>query len=298
MSLTRLKSSMSSITRPSGWSKRRAAAASAAITCWKRPWLERPVSSSVTAWRWTCSCRSTFSSERPVWRASEATSSRSAAVNGLPWRATETIPRGACSASPSCWAIGAASARRRRRRWRWRRASPSSCACASAAAIACSAPASSPTRAASSSGPSAVGADRGAAALPLDARRRSSACRSPAAPTRSRLAAKVAPMRWIESRSRARSSASSSTRCSSSLDILLNSRPSWANSSLPSTGTVVVKSPPPIRLAAARKRSSWPCSWREISSAPTNASSRKQQRAARARSTGRAWRRRRRRSCR
>ena len=106
MSLTRLKSSTSTISSASGCSKRRAAAASAATTAWKRPWLDRPVSSSVTAWRWTCSCRSTFSSERPVWRASEATSSRSASLKGRSRRATTTMPRGS-SCGPG---IGAARA--------------------------------------------------------------------------------------------------------------------------------------------------------------------------------------------
>ena len=37
------------------------------MTSWKRRWLNSPVSSSVTAWRCTVSCRSTFSTETAAW---------------------------------------------------------------------------------------------------------------------------------------------------------------------------------------------------------------------------------------
>ena len=67
MSLTRLKSSMSSMIRPSSCPKRRVRSTSTAMTSWKRRWLNRPVRSSVTAWRWIVSCRSTFSIEIAAW---------------------------------------------------------------------------------------------------------------------------------------------------------------------------------------------------------------------------------------
>ena len=50
-----------------GVPERRARSTSCVITSWKRRWLKRPVSSSVTAWRCTVSCRSTFSTETEAW---------------------------------------------------------------------------------------------------------------------------------------------------------------------------------------------------------------------------------------
>ena len=69
MSLTDLKSSMSSMISPSGWPKRLERSTSTVMTSWKRRWLNSPVSSSVTAWRCTVSCRSTFSIETDAWLA-------------------------------------------------------------------------------------------------------------------------------------------------------------------------------------------------------------------------------------
>ena len=82
MSLTRLKLSMSSMIRPSSWPKRRVRSTSAAMTSWKRRWLNRPVSSSVTAWRWIVSCRSTFSIEIAAWFVRYSNSSRWRSENG------------------------------------------------------------------------------------------------------------------------------------------------------------------------------------------------------------------------
>ena len=71
------------------------------------------------------------------------------------------------------------------------------------------------------------------------------------------------PTRRIASRRRLRSSWSSSSRFSSSRAIRLNSMPSAANSSLPSVGTAIRKSPAAIRRAASSRRWIWACSERE-----------------------------------
>ena len=105
MSLTRLKLSMSSMISPSSWPKRRVRSTSAVMTSWKRRWLNRPVSSSVTAWRWTCSCRSTFSIEIAAWLVRYSNSSRWRSENGRPGRAIEITPSTPSSGS------GAASGR-------------------------------------------------------------------------------------------------------------------------------------------------------------------------------------------
>src|SRR3954447_22757270 len=47
------------------------------MTSWKRRWLKSPVSSSVTAWRCTVSCRSTFSTDTAAWLVRYENSSRS-----------------------------------------------------------------------------------------------------------------------------------------------------------------------------------------------------------------------------
>ena len=68
------------------------------------------------------------------------------------------------------------------------------------------------------------------------------------------------PTRRIASARRVRSRWSSSRRCSSSSAIELNSLPSAANSSLPSVGTRLEKSPRPIARAAASRL--WTSAWR------------------------------------
>ncbi len=68
------------------------------------------------------------------------------------------------------------------------------------------------------------------------------------------------PTRRIASARRVRSRWSSSSRCSSSSAIELNSLPSAANSSLPSVGTRLEKSPRPIARAAASRL--WTSAWR------------------------------------
>ena len=81
-------------------------------------------------------------------------------------------------------------------------------------------------------------------------------------------------MRRIASLRRMRSRDSSSSRRDNSLDMLLNSTPSAANSSRPSTLTGDEKSPLPSRRAASRKPLSLPCRAREASSEKPNASAR------------------------
>ena len=92
---------------------------------------------------------------------------------------------------------------------------------------------------------------------------------------RFRLDAKVSPIRRIASLSRTRSRDNSSSRRQSSLDMLLNSAPSAANSSLPSTLIGEDKSPLPSRRAASRKPLRRPWSEREASIEKPTASTRK-----------------------
>src|ERR671916_357935 len=83
---------MSSMISPSSWPKRRVRSTSTDMTSWKRRWLNRPVSSSVTAWRWIASCRSTFSIEIAAWLVRYSNSSRWRCENGSPGRAIEITP--------------------------------------------------------------------------------------------------------------------------------------------------------------------------------------------------------------
>ena len=135
-----------SMRRPTSWSKRAARSSSASSASWKRRWFERPVSSSVTAWRRTCSWRWTFSSEVADWPASEAKISRSAAVKARSRRATVSRPAtppwasGGESGEASAWIPSFTDSARRR----IPRASDSAERTASAA------PPSSPARARSS----------------------------------------------------------------------------------------------------------------------------------------------------
>ena len=69
VSLTRLKSSMSSSTRPTGWPKRRKRSTSSSRFSSKRRRLDSPVSSSVTDWRSTVSCSPTLAIETAAWPA-------------------------------------------------------------------------------------------------------------------------------------------------------------------------------------------------------------------------------------
>ncbi len=91
-------------------------------------------------------------------------------------------------------------------------------------------------------------------------RRAPSRSRSRAARVRSRPEANASPIRRTDW------SSSSRWRCScficslSCSLILLNSRARPASSSLPSAGTSPLKSPPPIRFAAASIEAIWPCS--------------------------------------
>src|SRR5215218_8413236 len=91
---------MSSMIRPTSSPKRLARSTSWKMTSWKRRWLKRPVSSSVTAWRWTVSWRSTFSIETPACCERYVNSSRSGSENPLVLRATVSMPR----MRPPSWA--------------------------------------------------------------------------------------------------------------------------------------------------------------------------------------------------
>src|SRR4051795_5704244 len=71
---------MSSRTSPSGCWKRRARSTSVDIASWKRRRLNRPVSSSVTAWRSTVSCRPTFSIATAACSAGEWNGARPASL--------------------------------------------------------------------------------------------------------------------------------------------------------------------------------------------------------------------------
>jgi hypothetical protein len=99
-------------------------------------------------------------------------------------------------------------------------------------------------------------------------------------PTRSSPAATDWPTRRIDSCSRSRSRWSSSRRSLSWAAIELNSLPRAANSSLPSAGTVTLKSPAPRRWAASSSRWISDCRRRETATANAKASARKAMNAA------------------
>ena len=65
-----------------------------------------PVSSSVTAWRWTVSWRSAFSIETTAWPARYSSSSSSSRVKARPRRAIEITPRYSGSVVPTSARIG------------------------------------------------------------------------------------------------------------------------------------------------------------------------------------------------
>src|SRR5918999_1332906 len=92
-SLTCLKLSRSTITRPSGLWKRRLRSTSRARIERKARALASPVSSSVTAWRSTVACRLAFSIETIAWPARYSSSSSSWRENSRPWRAIESTPK-------------------------------------------------------------------------------------------------------------------------------------------------------------------------------------------------------------
>src|SRR5215212_206446 len=107
-SLISLKWSRSSITSASGVPKRRLRSTSRSrIVCNART-LARPVSSSVTAWRSTVSCRRAFSIDTTACPARYCSSSSSSRVNGRRCRAIESTPR--YSGDPGSPSIGTASA--------------------------------------------------------------------------------------------------------------------------------------------------------------------------------------------
>ena len=99
----------------------------------------------------------------------------------------------------------------------------------------------------------------------------------PSRASRSRFEASASPSRRMERSTRVRSSRSSASRLSSWAAIVLNSSPSAANSSLPTVGTLVAKSPPPRRRAASRNAATWACSERDTAT-PKRMASRKKPR--------------------
>ena len=261
MSLTRLKSSMSSIISPSSPLKRRNRSTSSVRNSWKRRWLKRPVSSSVTAWRLIVSCRPTFSTESAAWLARKLNVSRSASENAAPSRAivsTPTTPPSGCmSGRPSACSppavISAGSPERR--------------TASSAAVIEAMAPPTSPARAASSSVPftpwlrTTRPPPAWAFSTAVWTTTLSCVSRSMPLPTDS-------PTRWTAVRS-------SRSRAWICWAILLNSSPSWANSSWPSVGIATEKSPAPTCLAAATSCAVWRPSERAAVSAKASAEARK-----------------------
>ncbi len=92
-------------------------------------------------------------------------------------------------------------------------------------------------------------------ALPASASHASTAVRTAKAttPLRSSPMASASPTRRIAALSSPRWRLTSSIVVASCSDMLLNSRPSWANSSRPATGTGCLKSPRARRRAATRK---------------------------------------------
>ena len=262
-----LKSSMSSMTRPSGWPKRRARSTSAVDDLLEAPVVEqaRQLVGHGLALDQSRAGRRSRSRPPPGWRGSGTARARRS-MNGSPSRATEIRPTTVPSPEPN--------------------------GCASAAWPSCSVSAGPPgvqrerldaadrlvegahvargRHAASGARP----APRATSPGPPRRRRRRppSRRRSPGGASRSRFDAAVSPMRRIDSCRRARSARSSSRRASSWPAMVLNSWPSSANSSSPSVGHVVEKSPPPSRRAASRKPPICDCSERDTSRAKLKAS--------------------------
>ena len=220
------------------------------MTSWKRRWLKSPVSSSVTAWRCTVSCRSTFSTETAAWLVRYENSSRSCGLKSRSPRATETIA--STRSPPSVAESGAASADEPPRL-----ISATSPASITAASAACSdAVVEARDRRVVATSSIGASARRRIVARPQSPPTPSTAvCTTiSSTPTRSRPRANDSPTRRIASCRRLRSLRSSSSRPSSSRAIELNSLPRAANSSLPSAGTWTVKSPRPRRWAANSSR--------------------------------------------
>ena len=250
----------------------------------------------MTAWRSTVSWRLAFSIETTAWPARYSSSSSSSRVNGAPRRAIEIAPRYSGPSTSERSPIDSACDAARLRRHGTPRALRALVALERAEQLRPNVrpdhedvrarPPRSPARARPRPSPprsARTRRARAAARAPTSASQASTAWRTASAttPWRSRPVASASPTRRIVSSSSWRLRSTSSILASSCSDMSLNSRPSCANSSLPSTGTSCRKSPRESRRAAARKVAIWPVSARLTKVAEASASSDEQERGSR-----------------